>query len=133
MRKFALLLTVAVIGIIFTATAPAAQAQVGVGVEVGPAPVCPYGYYDVAPYNCAPYGYYGPEWFVNGGFIGIGPWFHGPNAFTATLIRISIQIMDTKGRSRNVARQPRDRLTGSKIFMAGRCVTGTVTSANKSA
>jgi hypothetical protein len=44
-------------------------------------PVCPYGYYDFAPYACAPYGYYGPEWFVGGLFIGTGPWFHGPRHF----------------------------------------------------
>lgn len=71
----------AVIGLGLLSTAPKANAQVGIGVEVGPAPVCPYGYYDVAPYNCAPYGYYGPEWFVNGAFIGAGPWFHGPDRF----------------------------------------------------
>jgi len=52
-----------------------------VAVEVGPAPICPYGYYDVPPYACAPYGYYGPEWFVGGVFIGAGPWFHGPANF----------------------------------------------------
>jgi hypothetical protein len=51
-----------------------------VGV-VGPAPDCPYGYYDFAPYNCAPYGYYGPEWFSGGVFIGVGPWYHGPGHF----------------------------------------------------
>lgn len=53
----------------------------GVSVNVGGPPACPYGYYDYAPYNCAPYGYYGPEWFVNGAFIGAGPWFHGPAGF----------------------------------------------------
>jgi hypothetical protein len=56
-------------------------AQVSVGVNIGPAPVCPYGYYDYAPYNCAPYGYYGPDWFLNGVFVGAGPWFHGPHGF----------------------------------------------------
>jgi hypothetical protein len=60
---------------------PEANAQVAVGVNIGPAPVCPYGYFDYAPYNCAPYGYYGPEWFVDGAFIGVGPWFHGPAGF----------------------------------------------------
>lgn len=50
-------------------------------VEVGIAPVCPYGYYDVAPYDCAPAGYYGPEWFDGGAFIGVGPWFHGHDEF----------------------------------------------------
>jgi hypothetical protein len=52
-----------------------------VSVHIGPAPVCPYGYYDYAPYACAPYGYYGPEWFSGGVFIGAGAWFHGPAHF----------------------------------------------------
>src|SRR6202453_4120998 len=63
----------------FTVTAPKLDAQVA--VEVGAAPVCPYGYYDVPPYACAPYGYYGPEWFTGGIFIGAGPWFHGAANF----------------------------------------------------
>src|SRR5277367_6136016 len=58
-----------------------AQVGVNVGVEIGAPPVCPYGYYEVPPYNCAPYGYYGPEWFSGGIFIGAGPWFHGPDHF----------------------------------------------------
>jgi hypothetical protein len=58
-----------------------ARSQVSVGVNIGPAPVCPYGYFDYAPYSCAPYGYYGPDWFVDGIFIGAGPWFHGPAGF----------------------------------------------------
>ena len=64
-----------------------AQAEVhfGIGVAVGPGyrpryvvgpPVCAYGYYDYYPYACAPYGYYGPSYFVNGVFIGAGPWYH---------------------------------------------------------
>ena len=62
-----------VAGICFTATAPKAAAQVSVGVSVGPAPDCPYGYYEAAPYGCAPYGYYGPEWFTGGvhGFMAL--------------------------------------------------------------
>lgn len=62
-------------------SAPRAQAQVEVGVNIGPAPVCPYGYFDYSPYDCAPYGYYGPDWFIGGVFIGAGPWFHGPRDF----------------------------------------------------
>ncbi len=58
---------------------PAESAQVS--INIGVAPVCPYGYFDYAPYNCAPYGYYGPDWFVGGVFIGAGPWFHGPAHF----------------------------------------------------
>jgi len=61
-------------------TAPAARAQVV--VDIGVEPVCPYGYFDYAPYNCAPYGYYGPDWFVGGVFIGAGRWFHGPEHFS---------------------------------------------------
>ena len=58
-----------------------AQVSVGVGIGVGPGyvagpPVCAYGYYDYAPYACAPYGFYGPNYFVNGIFIGAGPWYH---------------------------------------------------------
>lgn len=57
------------------------QAKAQISVQIGPPPVCPYGYYDFAPYSCAPYGYYGPEWFTGGVFIGAGPWFHGPEHF----------------------------------------------------
>jgi hypothetical protein len=77
--KFVLLAIMAGFGVV--ATAPQAEAQVSVGVNIGPEPVCPYGFYDFAPYNCAPYGYYGPEWFNGGVFIGTGPWFHGPADF----------------------------------------------------
>jgi len=69
----------AVAGICFPLFIPMPQAQLN--VEIGVAPVCPYGYYDVPPYECAPYGYYGPEWFAGGVFIGAGPWFHGPASF----------------------------------------------------
>lgn len=62
--------------------APKSEAQVSVGINIGgPAPVCPYGYYDYAPYQCSPYGYYGPEWFNNGIFFGAGPWYRGPRGF----------------------------------------------------
>src|ERR1700743_210844 len=52
-----------------------------VSINIGPAPVCPYGYFDYAPYDCAPYGYYGPDWFTGGIFIWAGPWFHCPHGF----------------------------------------------------
>ena len=79
MRMFTLLIFFALAVFSLTVTAPAAHAQVA--VEVGPPPDCPYGYYDVAPYDCAPAGYYGPEWFTDGVFIGVGPWFHGATGF----------------------------------------------------
>jgi len=83
MRYAKILGVVAMLGV-FLLAAPYASAQVRVGIGVGvgpayvgPAPVCAYGYYPYYPYACAPYGYYGPSWFVNGTFIGAGPWFHG--------------------------------------------------------
>jgi hypothetical protein len=79
MRTFAIVLLAAVLGAGVMAIAPKASAQVA--VEVGVAPDCPYGYYDVPPYACAPAGYYGPEWFTGGVFIGVGPWFHGSADF----------------------------------------------------
>lgn len=60
-----------------------AQAQVAIGVQIGPdygyynpPPVCEFGYYPYYPFGCAPYGYWGPQWFVSGVFIGVGPWDH---------------------------------------------------------
>jgi hypothetical protein len=64
---------------VLLSSATLAPAQVS--VNIGVAPVCPYGYFDYAPYDCAPYGYYGPDWFTGGVFIGAGPWFHGPHGF----------------------------------------------------
>src|SRR5579864_7263375 len=79
MRGFQFLVLAAVVAACLAATGSKAQAQLG--INVGEAPECPYGYYDVAPYSCAPSGYYGPEWFSGDVFIGAGPWFHGPGEF----------------------------------------------------
>src|SRR3984957_7882212 len=79
MRGLKFLMLTAVAGGCCAATAPPAEAQVS--VNIGVAPDCPYGYYDVAPYGCAPAGYYGPEWFSGGGFIGAGPGVHGAGNF----------------------------------------------------
>lgn len=78
--KYSFLTAIAAAAFLFV-PAPKSHAQISVGVNLGPAPDCPYGYYDYAPYNCAPYGYYGPEWFHGGVFLGAGPWFHGPHGF----------------------------------------------------
>jgi hypothetical protein len=80
MRELRFLILAAVVGICSTVTAGNAQAQ-AIGINIGAAPECPYGYYDVAPYSCAPAGYYGPEWFTGEVFIGAGPWFHGSSTF----------------------------------------------------
>jgi hypothetical protein len=77
--SFAAIVGTFMAGALLTVGSPQAQAQVS--VSIGPAPDCPYGYYDAPPYACAPYGYYGPEWFTGGVFIGAGPWFHGAANF----------------------------------------------------
>jgi hypothetical protein len=79
MRKSGLMVVLILMIAAAVCLAPAARAQVS--VQIGPPPVCPYGYYDYQPYACAPYGYYGPEWFTGGMFIGAGPWYHGPAHF----------------------------------------------------
>src|ERR1700733_12095403 len=79
MNKFNYFAIAAVAGFFLMVSAPKMEAQVS--VDVGVAPDCPYGYYDVPPYACAPYGYYGPEWFTGGVFIGAGPWYHGDEHF----------------------------------------------------
>jgi hypothetical protein len=73
-----LVLSAVAIAMLIPSTAGRSQIYVGIG---GGPPVCPYGYFDYAPYDCAPYGYYGPDWFIGGLFIGAGPWFHGPRGF----------------------------------------------------
>jgi hypothetical protein len=81
MKTFKLAVFSTIAAGLFLAAAPMATPQVSVGVNIGEAPACPYGYYEVPPYNCAPDGYYGPEWFNGGLFIGAGPWFHGGEHF----------------------------------------------------
>jgi hypothetical protein len=60
---------------------PSQRASAQITVSIGVAPVCPYGYFNYAPYQCAPFGYYGPQWFTGGVFLGAGPWFRGPVGF----------------------------------------------------
>src|SRR5258708_7427244 len=92
MHPIKILAATSVAAFSFAVAAPESQAQIA--VNIGPAPVCPYGYYDVAPYNCAPYGYYGPEWFSSGVFIGAGPGSTAPTTSTATSITTSIPSTD---------------------------------------
>ena len=77
LRMFAL--TAVAAGGVLAILPTLATAQIS--VNIGVAPECPYGYYDVSPYQCAPSGYYGPEWFSGNVFIGAGPWFHGGHDF----------------------------------------------------
>jgi hypothetical protein len=83
MRTITSFAIVAVAGIAFASVAPKAEAQLS--ISIGAAPVCPYGYYDYAPYNCSPNGYYGAQYFNNGAFIGVGPWFSGSSDFHGTV------------------------------------------------
>jgi hypothetical protein len=85
-RSYSLALAV-IAALLLLASAPQAKAGVNVYFGIGVAPICPYGYYAVPPYHCAPFGYYGPEWFVNGVFLGAGPWFHGPIGFRGRVNR----------------------------------------------
>lgn len=85
MKKIAFAFCAVVLGVAMSA--PAAHAQVSINVQIGPQPVCPYGYFDYAPYRCAPFGYYGPAWFNGGVFVGAGPWFAGPVGFRGYIDR----------------------------------------------
>ena len=81
MKGSRLLVVAAVAALSLAGAGPHAGAQVSVHVQIGSAPVCPYGYFDYAPYSCAPFGYYGPQWFRGRVFLGAGPWFAGPEGF----------------------------------------------------
>ena len=89
-----------------------------IGVYIGVAPVCPYGYFDYAPYDCSPYGYYGPDWFVGGVFLEPVHGFAGAVDSTATSTTALTLATDTEGRCLNVAR------CGSTTFRAMRRGTG---------
>jgi hypothetical protein len=80
MKSFRLF-TVPLLALACFGISASSEAQVSINVQIGAAPVCPYGYFNYAPYQCAPFGYYGPQWFVGGAFLGAGPWFHGPVGF----------------------------------------------------
>ncbi len=81
MQRIKLLVITLFAAVAFAAAPPSQAAQFSLSVNIGPQPVCPYGYFPYRPYRCAPYGYYGPAWFPNGIFIGAGPWFRGPRDF----------------------------------------------------
>ncbi len=76
-KYFALLAVLVMVPAVYS------QGQVAVGVRIGPdyglynaPPVCEYGFYPDYPYDCAPYGYWAPDYFVDGVFIGVGPWYN---------------------------------------------------------
>jgi hypothetical protein len=73
----------ALLAVLVMVPAVYSQGQVALGVRIGSdyglynaPPVCEYGFYPDYPYGCAPYGYWGPDYFVDGVFIGVGPWFN---------------------------------------------------------
>lgn len=81
MKSLRVLVIAAAAAVGLAGLVPYAAAQVSINVQIGPEPMCPYGYFNYAPYRCAPFGYYGPQWFSGGMFLGAGPWFHGPVGF----------------------------------------------------
>jgi hypothetical protein len=87
MKLFRLFAVPVLAGLFLAVSSADASAQVSINVQVGAAPVCPYGYFNYAPYQCAPFGYYGPQWFVGGLFLGAGPWFRGPVGFRGYINR----------------------------------------------
>ena len=127
MSKFKYLLLIAVAALCFAASAQKAQAQVA--VQIGPAPECPYGYFDYPPYDCAPYGYYGPEWFNGGVFIGAGPWYHGRERFWGHVDNASIAMMDGMANIRRAASILMNIIapTTLSISEATKCATATDT------
>lgn len=70
MRKFLLALVLFVVALLISGTTSVAET-----LDLNVPPVCQYGYYDHTPYACAPQGFYGPQWFYNGVFLGVGPWY----------------------------------------------------------
>ncbi len=103
---------------LLVSTAHKANAQVS--VEIGTPPVCPYGYYEVPPYNCAPDGYYGPEWFSGGIFIGAGPpGSTGRIISTATLITVWIFA---KATAENFPRAASIRRITGRSFTVRQCM-----------
>src|SRR5258708_24154728 len=120
--KYFLLIAVVALPLAFS------QAQVSFGVRVGGSvyfgseygygpPVCPYGYYEYAPYACAPYGYWGPEWFDDGLFIGAGPWCHYYYSHPAFYFRIYGNRFHGWDRDRDRGFRDRD---GFRRFDGGR-------------
>lgn len=81
MKSFRLFAVPVLALVCFAGFSVKSEAQVSVSVQIGPEPICPYGYFNYAPYGCAPFGYYGPQWFAGGVFLGAGPWFRGPVGF----------------------------------------------------
>jgi hypothetical protein len=127
---FVLAAGVTVIGITATARKPEAQ----VAVEVRPPPGCPYGYYDVAPYACAPAGYYGPEWFVDGVFIGPAHGFMDPATSMATWITISTRRTAIKAPCRNAAKnRTSPNVSMARTSREAKCEMGAATWSRRNA
>ena len=108
-------LAFSILATVLLCCAPMGSAQIA--VDIGVAPVCPYGYFDYAPYDCAPYGYYGPDWFVGGIFLepALGPTAH--TASTGTSITASILITDNMARCRGAERRNSTTSTATRRGM----------------
>lgn len=121
MGKLKFLVLFGVVAVGFAISPPRANAQVA--VQIGPAPVCPYGYFDYPPYECAPYGYYGPEWFANGIFMAPARGITDRLASGDTLIIASIAMTDSMATIRGTESSGiGERGAMSKVSTATRCV-----------
>ena len=98
-------------------------ASASVAINIGVEPVCPYGYFDYAPYSCAPYGYYGPEWFNGASLSESVPGSMAHMASSATWITALIHITAITARFRSVETGP------SITFAETRCAMDKATSA----
>jgi hypothetical protein len=98
-------------------------ASASVAINIGVEPVCPYGYFDYAPYSCAPYGYYGPEWFNGASLSESVPGSMAHMASSATWITALIHITAITARFRSEETGP------SITFAETRCAMDKATSA----
>jgi hypothetical protein len=104
------------LAVVFVSSVSVSPAQVA--ISIGAAPICPYGYFDYAPYPCAPYGYYGPDWFTGGGFSSeLVPGSMALTASTGTSITATILIMGTLDRCRSAVRSRSTTSRGTRRGM----------------
>jgi hypothetical protein len=79
----------------------ASGSQAQVSIEIGAPPVCPYGYYDYAPYNCSPTGTMGRIGSLAGCSLELDPGSTVLTASMATSTTAMILAMVTPVRCRD--------------------------------
>ena len=76
-----------------------------IGVSIGVAPVCPYGYFDYAPYDCAPYGNMAPIGSLVGSLSEPDRGFTDIRVFTVMSTTATILITGTMDHCRNMVQR----------------------------